>query len=87
MLIKYQFDHLGACKGDSGSPLWITNDVSSSIKDGPCSKNYVLVGVFSAIVKNKDYLEPPCSSVSTVAHKITENILAWIRKNMQRYDS
>ena len=87
MFVKYQFDHLGGCRGDSGAPLWIKNDVPSSIKDGPCSKKNILVGVVSAGIPSKDYFEPPCSSTSTVAYKITENILAWIRKNMQRYDS
>ena len=87
MLSTTQFDLLGGCRGDSGAPLWITEIVRSSIKNQPCSKKNILVGVISGGIMSKSHFEPPCSSVASRAHKITKEVLAWIRKNMQRYDS
>ena len=87
MLSTYQFDVLGGCRGDSGAPLWTTETVRSSIKNQPCYKKNTLVAVISGGINSKNAFEPHCSSSASRAHKITKEVLAWIRKNMQRYDS
>ena len=87
MLSTYQFDLLGICRGDSGAPLWIADIVRSPIKNQPCYKKNTLVGVMSGGIESINQFEPPCSSFASRAHKITKEVLAWIRKNMHRYDS
>ena len=87
MLSTYQFDLLGICRGDSGAPLWKSEIVRSPIKNQPCYKKNTLVGVMSGSIESINEFEPPCSSFASRAHKITKEVLAWIRKNMQRYDS
>lgn len=78
---------LGICDGDSGAPMWITKNVLGSNDKGPCSKKNILVGIITGNYNSRDYWMPRCTSGVSVAHKVIEKVLLWIRKNMARYDS
>ena len=71
---------LDECDGDSGAPLWIT-------KTEKGSKQNILVAVNAGYWPTQKYFQPQCSSVAGRAHKITDKVLKWIRKNMERYDT
>ena len=79
---KYGFSN--PCKGDSGAPLWKTETTNTN---GFRSERNVLVAIYSGNLDPINYRLPACSSEATLAHKITKKVLAWIRKNMERYDS
>ena len=71
---------LDTCGGDSGAPLWVTkkmNDVEQNI----------LVAVHAGSYDTSKYFQPACSSRASRAHKITDKVLTWILKNMERYDT
>ena len=69
------------CVGDSGAPLWITKKKENTDQHILVAVHYGAQDIFS-----RQYFQPPCSSVASRAHKITDKVLAWIRKNMERYD-
>ena len=71
---------LDECNGDSGAPLWITK----TEKD---TDHNILVAVNAGYYETQKYFQPPCTSVAGRAHKITDKVLKWIRKNMERYDN
>ena len=86
--VKYLkiFDLIAPCLGDSGAPFWQTTNTFGGDEADICDKKNVLVAIFSAsLVPNHIY--PVCTTEPPIAHKITQQILKWIRKNMEKYDS
>ena len=71
---------LDPCGGDSGAPLWITKKESDSEQN-------ILVAVHAGGYETFKYFQPACSTVANRAHKITDKVLAWIIRNMERYDT
>ena len=70
--INYSVD---PCHGDSGAPLWITKRKESGDQN-------ILVAIYSGGYESQKYFQPWCSATSSIAHKMTDKVLAWIRKNM-----
>ena len=71
---------LDECDGDSGAPLWITKTIEEMEQN-------ILVAVNAGYYETQKYFQPACTSVAGRAHKITDKVLKWIRKNMERYDT
>ena len=78
-LLQYWY-FLDPCFGDSGAPLWIT-------KSGKDSDRNILVAVHAGGYHTNKYFQPICTSIAGRAHKMTDKVLKWIRKNMQRVDN
>ena len=70
---KWNSVYIALCDGDSGGPVWLTDD-------------NVIVAVNGGVRKVKDGkdFEPICTSNSNFATKITKNLLAWIQENMEK---
>ena len=67
---------LEGCPGDSGATLWITDTGPESTNNhGFRSKKNILLAVHSGAIRPQSYLQPNCSSGSSLAHKITEKLL------------
>ena len=47
----------------------------------------ILVAVISGHAITNEYFQPICSSNAGIAVKMTNKVLNWIRKNMQRVDT
>ena len=47
----------------------------------------ILVAVNSGIPETNKYFQPLCSSTAGMAIKMTDKVLKWIRKNMERVDT
>ena len=82
-LSTFKFDLIATCDGDSGAPYWQTTGGDEA---DICSKKNVLVAI-EASTSESDYMYPQCITKAGVAHKITKEILKWIRTNMEKYDS
>ena len=81
LISNYPMIFVDPCAGDSGAPLWITKKKENTDQNILVAVHYGAQDIFS-----RQYFQPPCSSVASRAHKITDKVLAWIRKNMERYD-
>ena len=79
--VRTRFVFLDPCAGESGAPLWITKRREIS------GDQNILVGVHSGGYKSGRYFQPVCSTMASRAHKMTDKVLAWIRINMERYDT
>ena len=75
--INYSVD---PCEGDSGAPLWITKRKESGDQN-------ILVAIYSGGYESQKYFQPWCSATASIAHKMTDKVLAWIRKNMAQEES
>ena len=77
----------GPCSGDSGSPLWSTKEALMNINGEVPEYRYILVAVYVGSYQTNKYFQPGCTSTAGRAIKITDKVLKWIRKNMQRVDT
>ena len=77
MVVCMNYNSVDLCDGDSGAPLWI-------IKKKENSEQNILVAVFEGGYESQMYFQPSCPNTASKAHKMTDKVLAWIRKNMVR---
>ena len=68
------------CDGDSGAPLWITKRKESGDQN-------ILVAIYRGGQESQKYFQPWCSATASKAHKMTDKVLAWIRKNVAQEES
>ena len=85
-LSTFKFDLIATCGGDSGAPYWQTTNTVGGDDADICIKKNVLVAINSGKFV-PDPMYPHCTTKPPIAHKITKNILKWIRTNMEKYDS
>ena len=78
---------LDQCYGDSGAPLWSTKEAIMNIGGEVPEYRNILVAVNSGHYQTSKYFQPTCTSTAGIAIKMTDKILNWIRKNMQRIDT